>query len=234
MVWTILMYVCLAAGIVLLGFGIYGFVYTPSSPSEVLNTEVDGSNKYNCDPNEAGAKNATVTCDSDNDCAIKCQQSDAKCIPKSVKNIQTNKMERGDVCMVSIKTPTSACNANYGGELVLQPSADGNSMVWGCQCNYPDYVSENPSPGKDFCQLLPNVCKNGKFVWNAESEAPEDATCVCDDKNYKMVKDFNGVPTCIENSKLGAAAVWNSKDKDYESAPKASGAYPCLGNNSFC
>ncbi len=233
MIWTILMYVCLVAGIVLLGFGIYGFVYTPSSPSEVLNTEVDGSNKSNCDPNnKAGAKDATVTCDGDNDCAIKCQQSDAKCISKSVKNNKTNKMESANVCMVSIKDPTSVCNADYGGELVLQPSADGNSMVWGCQCNYSDYVSENPS-GKEFCQLLPNVCKNGKFNWNAENEAPEDATCVCPD-NYKMVKDFNGVPTCIENSKLGAAIAWNSKDKDYESTPKASGSYPCLGNNSFC
>ena len=56
--------------------------YTPSSPSEVLNTEVDGSSKYNCDPNEAGAKDATVTCDGDNDCAIKCQQSDGKMYSK--------------------------------------------------------------------------------------------------------------------------------------------------------
>ena len=125
------MYVCLVAGIVLLGFGIYGFVYTPSSPSEVLNTEVDGSSKYNCDPNEAGAKDATVTCDGDNDCAIKCQQSDAKCISKNVKNNKTNKMESANVCMVSsIKKPTSVCNADYGGELVLQPSADCNSMCW--------------------------------------------------------------------------------------------------------
>ena len=44
------MYICLVSSMVLLGFGIYGFIYTPSSPSEILNTQVTNRDKSTCDP----------------------------------------------------------------------------------------------------------------------------------------------------------------------------------------
>ena len=156
----------------------------------------------------------------------------AKCIPKSVKNIQTNKMESANVCMVSIKTPNSKCNANYGGELVLQPSADGNSMVWGCQCNYPDYVSENPS-GKDFVNYYQTYAKK-EILSGMLKVQHRKMRLVYVLTNIKWLKILMAYRRVLKILNLALRSPGIVKIKIMSQLLKQVVLYPCLGNNSFC
>ena len=225
------MYICLASSIVLLGFGIYGFVFTPSSPSEILNTQVTNRDKSRCDPSK-NEYNAAVLCESDNTCQAKCMDATSKCVPRYIQT--AGKMEEVKTCIrADSPSTTSICNPELGGELILQPANDGKSMNFGCQCRYPNYTSENPNSNGNFCQLLPSVCNNGEFNWDARKTTPENAECKCS-SGYVLVNNVTGIPTCIQQEKLGSGTRWNPKTQEYENLPIQSGVYPCVGDNNFC
>ena len=222
------MYICLIASVILLGFGIYGFVYTPTTPSEVMNTERSSSQTYNCDPSQP-TYNPSVPCKTSEDCSDLCDgDSGAKCITSHYRD--GNLMKPKSTCISNTESSHENCNAEKGGELILQPAAGGNAMEFGCQCRFPYYTSENPD-SDTFCQLLPSICPGGNFEWDATKKSPDEVKCECPSGETAM-NNINGKPTCVVNNKLGAGVKY--ENGKYTRLTSHSGVYPCVGDNNFC
>lgn len=226
------MYTCLIASMVLLGFGIYGFSYKPANPSDVMNTERSSSQTYNCDPSDSNF-NPSVSCKTTYDCQSKCQgDTQATCLSSYEYDEKDGLMKNKSRCVAGVAGSNTTCNANLGGELILQPAGENQAggMTFGCQCRYPYYTSENPGSDK-FCQLLPSICPNGNFNWDATKSPPDAVKCECPVGETSM-NDINGKPTCVEKTKLGAGKIY--KDGKYIQLSPHSGVYPCVGDNNFC
>ncbi len=223
------MYTCLIASMILLGFGIYGFVYSPATPSEVMNTERSDTQKSNCDPSNQNFKRY-LSCNTTEDCQSKCVEDNAICLSSYYHDPSDDLMKLRKTCIAGVEENNINCNASLGGELILQPSGEGSAMTFGCQCRYPYYTSENPG-SEAFCQILPSICPNGTFNWDATKLSPDAVKCECPPHETPM-NDINGKPTCVANTKLGAGKIY--KDGKYTQLTPHSGVYPCVGDNNFC
>jgi hypothetical protein len=128
-----------------------------------------------------------VECTTDNECNHMCQESKQfsfACQPSTKNGLKK-------FCLP--KKPEQPCPEKNGGVWTWS-GWDSRPGDWSCLCTLPEFF------GSSGCtKLNPNVCRNGKFSFDAtlQNRYPNMSDCQCAEGFAKIV-NRQGVPTCVK------------------------------------
>lgn len=167
--------------VLLLCITVFGFVYTPNTPSTFINPATSQTNPV--------CSEQAVECQTNADCG--------KCEDNNIFEIRCEEMGGGKLTKkkkycLPVK-PEKPCNEDLGCVWTWTGWASSDNKEWESLCTYPEIAGN-----KGCTKLNPNVCKGGTYNYSAKhsNRGPIPSDCVCPNGSVHIVSEDN-VPMCI-------------------------------------
>lgn len=185
--WTILLIIC----IILILIGISGlFIPSPVKSNNITKFSEKAPPLANIKNYPQCTKNP-LKCFTDQDCNICKEQVEGEemsCLQVNPSNPNSDKY----CALKSSLEQVSNCNTENGAVLSWTGWSGVEDGSWECICQYPNYTS-----GEACENLIPGICSNGTFIWNASMGPPEVGICKCDTGYSRYTETATGIPRCL-------------------------------------
>lgn len=188
-IYWIIVIVLIIAIIVLIGFIIFGKIYTPSQgqtfikPKQTSTSPICQQQPIKCN----GPDDITTCQNCIDNVEITCQEL------YRTKDQEPFYGTSGYFCLP--QKPSQPCDPAKGGIWEWTGWASTDRMEWDCLCTYPGYAG-NPGCTK----WNPNVCNGGIFSYDAtkqQNQGPSINDCTCATGYNLLSADPGGIPICV-------------------------------------